>query len=306
MNQEYKCLIDNSGHPTISDLHLHLRKLKWKQSDYYMHYFPRNDLLTNEVIPFKDLQTYFKVDFLNKNNLNKWAKQNPERAIEWVKKYLSERKGDKNLIRAPSHFELRTLFCPSVKFIQEHGDYNKLCDSIGLKPQYDYSKGLVFSELPDNYKIIEDSREQRGLKFINKEVKKLDYGDYTLDKGNNNIFIERKSISDMISSITRDYERFYREVARAKKDGSYIVIGVEVDYSTFASFNYDYRMRFATKATPEHVFKNMRDLLLDFDNIQFVFADGRVELSRIILQIYKLGEQAKTTDLQWIYETGKL
>jgi len=302
--QEFRCLIDNSTYPTLTDLHAYIRKLKWKQADYYMHFYPRHDLLTNEKIPFKDLKTYFKVDFLNKNNLNKWAKQNPERAIEWTKKYLSERKADKNLTRAPSHFELRTLFCPSVKFIQEHGDYNKLCESIGLKPQYDYSKELIFNELPEGYKIIEDSREQRGLKFINKEVKKLDYGDYTLDRGSNNIFIERKSISDCAGTLSKDYERFYREVARAKKDNAYLIVAVEVDYNTFASFNHDYRMRFATKATPEHVLKNARDLLLEFDNLQFVFADGRPELARLILQIYRLGEQAKTTDLQLNLEKG--
>lgn len=304
--QEFRCLIDNSFHPTLTDLHAHIRKLKWKQSNYYEFYFQRHDLLTGEKIPFKDLKTYFKVDFLNKNNLNKWAKQNPERAIEWTKKYLAERKVDKNLTRAPSSFELNTLFCLPVEFIQEYGDYNKLCESIGLKPQYDYTKKLVFNELPDKYKIIEDSREQKGLKFINKEIQKLNYGDYTIDKGNSNIFIERKSISDMIGTITRDYERFYREVERAKKDNAYLIVGVEVDFNTFSLFNQDYRMRFATKATPEHVFKNMRDLLLDFDNIQFVFADGRPELARLILQIYRLGEQAKTTDLQWSLSKGLL
>lgn len=301
--QEYTCLVDNTVHPTLPDLHLHLRKLKWKQSDYYEFFFPKKDLLTGEKIPFKDLRTYFKVDFLNKNNLNKWARANPVEAVEWTKKYIAERKKEKGLVYAPSHFELRTLFCPSVKFLQEYTDYNKMCESIGLKPRFDYAAPLVFNPLPTNFKVIQDTREQSPLKFIKSEVKKLDYGDYTLSDGNSNIFIERKSISDMVGTMSQGYERFYREVERARNDNAYLIVAVEVDYNTFQSFHKDYRMRYA-KVSPEHILKIMRGLLLDFDNLQFVFCDGRVKLTETILKIYQLGEQVKTTDLQMAVEKG--
>jgi hypothetical protein len=301
--QEHKCLIDNTVHPTLPDLHSHLRKLKWKQADYYESFFPKKDLLTGEKIPFKDLRTYFKVDFLNKNNLNKWARANPVKAVEWTKKYIAERKKEKGLVYAPSHFELRTLFCPSVKFLQEHTDYNKMCESIGLKPRFDYVTPLVFNPLPANFKVFCDTREQAPLKFIKSEVKKLDYGDYTLSEGNSNIFIERKSISDAVSTMSQGYERFYREVERARNDDAYLIVAVEVDYNTFQSFHKDYRMRYA-KVSPEHILKIMRGLLLDFDNLQFVFCDGRVKLTETILKIYQLGEQVKTTDLQMAVERG--
>ena len=89
---DFKCLADNSVHATQTDLHAHLRSLKMKQSEYYETYFAKKDLLTGEVIPFKDIKTYFKVDFLNKNNLNKWAKKNPQEALSWTMLYLAERK----------------------------------------------------------------------------------------------------------------------------------------------------------------------------------------------------------------------
>lgn len=301
----FKCLVDGSTHSTLPDLHLHLRKLKVKQSDYYETYLPRYDLLTGEKIPFKDYESYKKVDFLNKNNLNKWAKLNPEKAVAWVEKYLSERKLEKNLTRAPSHFELRTLFCPSVKFIQQHTDYNELCKRIGLAPQFDYSAAeLAFEKLPENYSVFIDSREQNPIKFVRGKVKKLEYGDYTLDESiNSNIFIERKSLADLVGTVSRGYERFYREIERAKKDDAYLIVAVEVDYNTFQSFNKDYRMRH-TKVSPEHVFKNMRDLLLEFDNLQFVFFDGRTEFAEKMIKIYQLGETAKKLDLQYYYEKG--
>ena len=304
---DFKCLADNSAHTTQTDLHAHLRSLKMKQSEYYERFHPKHDMLTGEVIPFKDIKTYFKVDFLNKNNLNKWAKKNPQEALSWTMLYLAERKKDKNLSLAPSHFELRTLFCPNVKFIEEHGDYNELCGSIGLGQRYDYKSDLKFNKLPDNFIVKQDSREQTPVKFINQQVGKLNYGDYTLDQSiNSNIFIERKALGDAVSTFSRDYERFYREVERAKKDNAYLIVMVEVDYNTFASFNKDYRMRYATKATPEHVLKNMRDLLLDFDNLQFCFVDGRVEFAKKMIKIFELGEQAKKTDLQFSLEKGLL
>lgn len=302
-DNKHVCLVDNTIHPTLPDLHLYLRKIKWKQAKYYETFFSRKDKLTGEIIPFKDLKTYFKVDFLNKNNLNKWAKANPKEAIEWSKNYISDRKEEKQLVYAPSHFELRTLFCPSVKFIQEYCDYNEMCKSIGLLPKFNYTDELKFNPLPSDVKVLCDTREQLALKFAKSEVKKLDYGDYTLNKENSNIFIERKSLSDAVSTLSGGYERFYREIERAKKDKAYLIVMVEVDYNTFQSFHKDYRMRYA-KVSPEHVFKNMRDLLLDFNNLQFVFCDGRIKLTNAIFKIYELGEQAKVTDLQYAVEKG--
>lgn len=296
------CKIDGSSHPTLPDLHLHLRRIKVKQADYYQTHYPRKDRLTGELILFKDYKSYFKTDFLNKNNLNKWARANPKDAVEWTKNYLAARKKEKGLTYAPSHFELRTLFCPSIKFLQEHCDYNEMCESIGLIPKFDYVRPLVFNPPPANFKVLCDSREQTPLKFIKSEVKKLNYGDYTLSEGNSNIFVERKSLSDLISTISSGYERFYREIERARKDDAYLIVAVEVDYNKFQSFDKDWRMKKFTKVSPEHIQKNMRDLMLEFNNLQFIFCDGRTKLADTILKIYQLGEQAKTTDLLFSIE----
>ena len=41
---------------------------KLKESDYYIQYYPKKDLLTGEILLFKDRDSYLLMDFLNKNN----------------------------------------------------------------------------------------------------------------------------------------------------------------------------------------------------------------------------------------------
>ena len=45
-----KCLIDDSQHYGVNELHGYLRKLKITQKKYYETYLPRKDLLTGETI----------------------------------------------------------------------------------------------------------------------------------------------------------------------------------------------------------------------------------------------------------------
>lgn len=300
------CLIDNTQHDTIYDLHAYIRKLKVKQKDYYEKYVPKFDKQTGEKIPFKDFKSYQIVDFLNKNNLNKWVKENPEESIIWLKKYLSARKKEKNLKFAPHHVELRTLFCPSVKTIERGFDYKEICSSIGLVCEFDYKQEIQIDDLPSDAYIIQDTREQCPIKFPKSVIQTLNHGDYTLcEKYNNGVYIERKSISDAVSTLSGGFSRFYREITRAKEANHYMVVLVEVDFNTFNSFDRDYRMRY-TKVSPSHVFKNMRDLLHDFDNLQFLFVDGRVNAAKWIIKILSLGQRVRGIDLQYYLDTKKL
>ena len=71
-------------------------------------------------------------------------------------------------------------------------------------------------------KIIVDTREQDPYKFSNfpdVEIisQKLDTGDYSLAGAEEIITIERKSLTDFLGSITRERERFEKEVERMSK-----------------------------------------------------------------------------------------
>ena len=68
--------------------------------------------------------------------------------------------------------------------------------------------------------VIIDSREQKPLKFkmFETEVKGMKTGDYTVKGMEDLICIERKSKSDLISTLTQkiNRERFKREIDRMK------------------------------------------------------------------------------------------
>ena len=302
-----KCLVDNTEHESVYDLHYYLRKLKIKQKDYYEKYYQKRDLYTNEIIPFKDIDSYFKVSFLNKHNLECWADHNTQKAIVWAETYLKERKEEKKLVFAPHHVELKTLFCPTVRFLEQHGDYNGLCDTLGFKKSFDYKKKISIKKLPSDYIIIQDTREQTPLKFVQAKVDTLKYGDYTLcPKYNNGIYIERKSISDAVGTLGKDYERFYKEVERAKAGGHYLVVLVEEKYDVFKDFDQDYRMRYS-KAKPAHIFRNIRNLLHEFpENLQFLFVDGRPKAADMVIKLLSLGGEVRTIDLQYALETKQI
>ncbi|MGR3221034.1 MAG: ERCC4 domain-containing protein [Candidatus Anammoxibacter sp.] len=66
--------------------------------------------------------------------------------------------------------------------------------------------------------ILIDSREQMPLEFkeAKTEVVTLDTGDYSLRNFENEICIERKSLSDLLDSLGVSRERFMRETQRMK------------------------------------------------------------------------------------------
>lgn len=70
-------------------------------------------------------------------------------------------------------------------------------------------------------KIICDTREQRPYSFDRWPVEVvrsgLTCGDYSLQGLENRISIERKSLQDLIGTISRGRERFHRELARARR-----------------------------------------------------------------------------------------
>lgn len=79
-------------------------------------------------------------------------------------------------------------------------------------------------EKPRAIESILDYFSRNGYDY---ERSKLLFGDYC-DYSNPNLVIDRKqSIQELAQNCTRDHERFRRELERAKKTGSHLVILVE-------------------------------------------------------------------------------
>ena len=303
------CKVDGKEFKDEKSLHLALRGYGLNKEKYYHTYYPKKDLLTGDTINFKTKEQYFNSDFNDKNNMKKWLKEQPlEKAQEYTKQLLAKRKEDKKLTYSPCQVELRTIMAPSIiSYNKLFNDYYDVCSSIGLENKFIHPSNIIHqfkNKLNSKDTIYVDTREQNWLKFnIPFEIKTLQYGDYTCSNDNCSCFIERKSLSDFISTLSvGNLERFKNEITKAKKDNAYLVVVVEEKLSNALSFQYLPHISKKIKATPEFIFHNVRQLLQEFDNLQFVFVDGREEMKRCIESILASKCFYKKVDLQLAYD----
>ena len=280
---------------------------KIKESDYYQNFYVSVDLLTGELLPFKSPEQYLTSDFVGKDNLKKYLESKPkEEGLLYLTNWLNKRKQLKNYKFSPSHFELRTLCYPSIKFFHSFygkNSYENLCDEIDLEVRYDYNQKLEYNDIEPE--ILIDTREQSVLDIkVNKEIVKLDYADYSCKNNPFNVLIERKSLQDAIGSLSSGFGRLSKEVQRAKDNNAHIIILIESKISNLFGFNHLKYIR--SEATPEYILHRIRDLLLKFDNIQICCVDGRIKASEFIINLYKLKNDPRKIDWQYYYDVKKI
>ena len=303
------CKVDGKEFKDEKSLHLALRGYGLNKEKYYHQYYPKKDLLTGETINFKTKEQYLNSDFNDKNNMKKWLKSQPlENSKEYCIDLLKKRKKDKNLIYSPCQIELRTIMSPSIVFYNKiFDDYYDVCSSLGLENKFIHPKNISNQfnfKLTKDDTIYVDTREQNWLKFnIPFEIKTLPYGDYTCSNDNCNCYIERKSLSDFISTLSvGNLERFKKEIEKARQNQSYLVVVIEEKLQSALSFQYLPHISKKIKATPEFIFHNVRSLLQEYDNLQFLFVDGREEMKRTIEAILASKCFYKRVDLQLAYD----
>ncbi len=300
----FKCLIDGKEFETELKLHSYIaRTLKTKLADYYPKYYPRHDLLTGEPILFKNREFYMHTLFNTRENLVEYLKKNKDSAA--IKETLRLRKESKGLTYAPSTVEARTSILPTPVLVQRLGfDYNILCEEVGLAARYDYSEELTTDDSPMS--VLIDTREQKPLPLnAEKTVSKLDFGDYTSTSHYTGIFIERKSLPDFCGTLSAGYERFQRELQRAKDMDAYIVVCVEENLNHLALIGKTPNTAHI-KGSPDFFAVRMRALCQDFDNVQFLFLDGRVQMTEIVEKILRLTNNVKRLDLQYFLDSKLL
>ena len=83
----------------------------------------------------------------------------------------------------------------------------------------------------EGLKILQDSREQRPLKFKIEAIKTcLNVGDYAAlfsDNYQYPVVFERKGIGDLFGTLSKGYERFKKCIERAKEQNIKIIIAIE-------------------------------------------------------------------------------
>ncbi len=286
----------------------HLRSHKLTIEKYYLKNYPRFDLYDKSLIKFKNEEQYLSSDFNSKANMVGWFSAAPKEAIEvYLKKYLVDRKSRKNLTYAPSQCELRSLPIPGIVYYDKiFGNYNNLCRSLEFKIKYPNEELLPKNNI-SKLKIIIDNREQQELKFnIGTKFDTLSFGDYKLDSNISDCYIERKSLADFYGTLSSGFDRFTREIERAKEAGAYLVVVIESSFESVYTFRETKRVKGKVFISPEFIFHNMRDLIQKFDNLQFLFVNNRREASRIIEKIFASGSDYKYVDLQKLFDKGWL
>lgn len=276
----------------------------------YQKESPRFDLLTGEIINFKNKEQYFASYYNNRTNLVKHFQKLDKKTIEDItKKIIEARVLSKNIKYALSTIECKSLPipCPTPALIEFLGlDFNLISQACGLTPKYKYKEvGVLSSTLPKH--IIVDSREQVALKLQTKtEVRKLSFGDYALSTDlNNALVIEKKEAKDFINTISQDFARFYRELCRAKEANAKLLILVDLSLSKILSFNYLPQFRW-TKATPAFLFSRLRELIQCFDNVQAVFVDGKNKSAAMTKFALGYGPKLFNYDIQFLLDNKKI
>ena len=274
-----------------------------KLANYFHKFYPRYSKLTNKLIIFKNPDQYLNADFENLQEMKTWLKSAGEEGKEYILELLIKRKIKKNWIYAPGQALLRLSNLPSILYYEKQFNlpFSEICKKLGFKIKYKNKEEKVNWIAPIEIKI--DTREKLLLKFpnhIKTEIGCLKFGDYSL-VGDEKIVIERKSISDAAGTFSAGYDRFKRELQRAKKAGGYIVILIENSYSDFRSIEYLPQTRHI-KSNYDHLSKRMRDLYEEFSNFQIVFCDGRKQAAQITEYILKLGKKIKKIDIQLLID----
>jgi len=134
--------------------------------------------------------------------------------------------------------------------------------------------------------IFVDTREQKPLSFneeyIDNVVKfKLDYGDYAGKVGEHRIpvIFERKSVPDLLGTLTGGYDRFAREVARAHEEGYRLVIIVEKPITDIIKGTKH------SKVNGLAVLRTMFTLMIKH-GVPFVCCKNREEMSKYIAEFF--------------------
>lgn len=296
-----------SSFKNLKGMHLHISKSHYSLQEYYSRHFPRMDLSSGEAIIFKDVEDYFEKDFNTKENFALWCRNSDQDQVrKYVVNMFLKRAQKKNNNKVPSHLELKSLFLPSwfglmAIFRTKENVINSLNTLLEFK--FDYINSPIYHDIDPE--IIIDTREQFPLPFLNSKIMKLSCGDYTTT-GNlfSDVFIERKSLNDFASTLSSGKDRFIREITRAKKLNYYLVVVIEDEFNK--ALHWSPSNSFSKFANGKYLLFTLRSILNEFDNIQFVFSGSRQNSLTMIPKIFKMKDQVKNFDLEYLKDFNLL
>jgi hypothetical protein len=302
-DMSFECKICNKEFKTFSGLHIHLSRIHdTKQAKYYKKYYPKKSLLLGHQIPFKSYQDYISRNFVNNQEFLDWCEASPPEEVRgYIKDILKKRAEEKALKHSLSEIELELCDFPPINTYKNlFGSYSKLCEEIGLGTPLNRKIPDDFFEETESSRIqiFTDTREQKPITFESSEEMKLDFGDYTAGgEYYDYTYVDRKSEGDFKATLSgKNYERFKREIDRARSFNSYIFVVVESSISKIKKNN----IFSPHKSKLPYIWHNLKLISQEYkDCCQFVFAENRTGLKKIIPKILLHGKRLWNVDLQY-------
>jgi hypothetical protein len=283
---------------SVRGLNLHVSKSEQGLPDYYHKHYPRRDKHSMELIEFNSFSQYCKTFFNSKTNEKKWIEANG--AEDWYKFKIDK------LIKNSTH-KYRYSWIEWVSRgnlpYDDIPNFEEILKSSKLKRRFYYEIPKWDEFDLDEEDIYVDTREKKPL-FAH-EKRAINAGDYILGgRHYNTIHIDRKSTGDFISTFTGGRERFEREMDKITKLDAYMVVLVENDFWSCAT----YRPKAYTKQRvggPQAMY-TVRQLMQKYVNLQFLFVEDREHARQMCKLLLANPRITKTHDLQYLYVDGRI
>lgn len=301
---EVFCMECGQSFDTRRSLHAHIKAHCLSLGEYYVKFFPKFDLLTRDPIPFKNYEDYVRTDFRHKKNMYQWLQQiDPQEAADYCRRVFTKHLSEKQYVFAPNHLYMMTHpRLPKKEFFSEE-QFVEMVSAENLT--YIQNQKLVNRldlTIPEDLLILQDTREQKPLRFANESRSmKLDFGDYTAAGDYYSyIYVDRKAEDDFKNTVTSGFDRFCRELERARQFGAYVFVVIESDFLTIYK-NYNKTKR----GNMVYVWEGMRRLITSYSDVcQFVLTGSRENSEKLIPYLLVHGSDLKNVDLQFEMERG--
>ena len=300
---EFTCLECNKKFNNKRSFHAHLKAHALTIGDYYVKHYERKDLYSDERIPFKSYDQYFRDNFISYDNFKLWMDSAPE---EKVKSYLRERAEQKfelkNIKTSPPNLFYDLSQMASIFYYKKFwGSYSAFLEEVGVENYFNANLPKDFWEYDyQTIPIFTDTREKAPLTFQDSVTNKLDFGDYTA-RGDlyTKTFVDRKSQDDFRQTFGKDIERFRREMDRCVEFNSYMFVVAETTINKLEEDNKVSKF----KSNLGYLWHNIRNLIIDYpNNIQIIFAHSRAGAKKLIPLILYHGEAMWNVDLQYFID----
>jgi hypothetical protein len=298
----HKCLECGASFTKEAGLHIHVNK-HGGVAAYYQKNFPNRDRLDGSLIDFNNPQQYKGECFNSLVNRNKFLKGCSNQEGRDV--ILHELRADKE------KYKLSFLPCQNYLITKKRaglitcerffGSTENLAKELNLEHFYNEPLPSDFWNISEEelnkIEIHVDTREQKPFNFKNQIINKLDCGDYCAGGDfYSSTFIDRKSINDFKGTFGVGFERFTREVQRAKNFNSFLFVVVEGSFVEIIRQN----LLFKYQTNLFFAFSNVRKLCLNYpETIQFVFCKDKEEAKEMTQRILYFGKQIHKCDLQF-------